>query len=70
MTTTELVEFLATGTFTDEEAYDLITGDLDRSGEPILEAAAMREGQFMIRYFRYKIEAVLLPAIRQAKTQQ
>lgn len=65
MKTTELIQFLVSQGFTDDEAYNLIVNDLF---EFVPEAEVATEaGQRLVSYFMYKIQQVCLPAIRQLK---
>ena len=62
-TTTDLVEFLQKGDFTDIQAYNLIINDLYQF-VPIEEVEG---AQRLVAYFMDKILAVCLPAIRAAR---
>lgn len=66
MTTTELIEFFKTGSFTPTQAYNLLVADLFAVGIP-QEQIASPAGQELIRYFNYKITEILLPVIAQLK---
>lgn len=65
-TTAELIEYLtASKPYTAREAYNVIVGDFfDQVRERDIE-----QSQAVIRYFEYKITAVLLPAITQLQWQ-
>ena len=60
MNTSELIEFLKTQPFTDDQGYNLLIGDLFEfvPEEQIVGA------QRLVAYFMYKIQAVCFPAIR------
>lgn len=66
MTTTELVAFLATQEFTDDQAYNLIVADLNEW----IPAREIADGQSLVAYFLYKIQSVCLPAIREARKRE
>ncbi len=65
MNTTELIDFLQRHDFTDDQGYNLLTGDIYDAvtEEEIAQPAAQKLGQ----YFLYKVEQVLFPAIRGLK---
>ena len=63
MKTSELIEILKAQQFTNEQAYNLIVGDLSEE----CGSADIAAGHALIRYFHYKITAVLLPAIAALK---
>lgn len=63
MKTSDLIEILKTSDFTDEQGYNLIVNDLfEMVPQEEIEAA-----QRLVAYFRYKIQNVCFPAIRQVK---
>ena len=65
MKTSELITFLKSESFTTAQAYNLIVADMFEFNQ-IKDVAA---ASTLTRYFCYKIQEVLLPAIQQLKTE-
>lgn len=63
MNTSELIEFLKTKEFTDDQAYNLIVGDLYE----FVPEDEVEKAQRLVQYFMYKIQNVCLPAVRALK---
>jgi len=60
MTITELIQFLTTQDFTDEQAYNLLTADIYDHTSP----GQLVRAQTTIRYFEYTLREVIFPALR------
>lgn len=65
MKRSELIAFFDSQEFTNAQAYNLLTQDME-DGIP-LDVQATPGGQMAIQYFREMIELVLLPAMHELK---
>ena len=63
MTTSELVTFLKTQEFTDEQAYNLLVADLYQ----FVELEEVERSQKLVQYMLYKIQSICFQAIRELK---
>jgi hypothetical protein len=62
MKTSELIEFYQSQPFTETQGFNLLTSDINEAlTDQELEAEA---SQKLIRYFLYKVQAVLFPVIQ------
>lgn len=63
MRTKEIIEFLRTHDFTDEQAYNLLVADLF----DFIPESEVANAQGLVAYFQYKITQALSPVIRELK---
>ena len=63
MKTSELIAMLKSQDLTETEAYNLIIGDLYE----FVTEEQVEQGQRLIQYFMYKIQAVCFPVIEELR---
>lgn len=66
MSTSELIGLISHQELTDIEVYNLLTADMFES----LPIESVKAAQPLIRYFNYKITAVLVPVIDRLRAQK
>ena len=62
MKTSELIEFFQSQPFTEDQGFNLLTSDINEALTD--EELAADASQKLIRYFLYKVQAVLFPVIQ------
>ena len=65
MKTSELIEFFQSQPFTEDQGFNLLTSDINEALTD--EELAAAPSQKLIRYFMYKIQAVMLSVIQAQK---
>jgi hypothetical protein len=68
MNTTELIEFLKHNDVTEDQLYNLLTGDLYTCPKITPESIDNPVAQQLIVFFMYQIQAVIFPVIRDLRT--